>query len=155
MKVMENEIFRTVKIKEWEKYEISTHGRLRNKKTGYILKPIQCNSALIYRINTAGGIPAKCIHHLIAITFFKDYNGIVGHKDGNKENNHISNLYLWKTDRKYDLKTIQKISNMIKNGKTNREIADVFNPDNRHNFVVTLTSIRNKEVYRDITSRYF
>lgn len=44
---------------------------------------------------------------------------------------------------------------MIKNGKTNREIADAFNPDNRHNFLVTLTSIRNKEVYRDITSRYF
>lgn len=91
------------------------------------------------------------IHRLVAITFIKniDDKPLVNHIDGNKFNNHVSNLE-WCTNSENDLHAfslglrsvrkgekcnfskltsneVREIKNLKKEGKTQREIAKVFN----------------------------
>ena len=155
---MENEIFETVNFKGWEGYEISTHGRLRNKKTGRILKSLRASDGTaIYSIKSSVTYlrTSKGVHHLVAGTFYKNYGGYVRHKDGNIKNNHISNLYLYNPKRKLDKELIQKMSIMIGEGMSNIEIMDVINPEDRRRMSCLLHRLREKKSYKDITSKYF
>lgn len=80
-------------------YEISTEGRVKKKATGKIL----------VSTDDSRGYPAvtlidddkqrtKNVHRMVAETFIPnpDNKRTVNHKDGNKRNNHISNLE-WNT----------------------------------------------------------
>ena len=92
-------------IKDHEEYyEISSLGRVRNKKTQEIL---------IGDVNNIGykrvvlNKPTKkryFIHRLVAYHFVKGYseNLVVNHKDGNKQNNDMNNLE-WVTKSENDL----------------------------------------------------
>lgn len=86
---------RWVKSKEFPDYEVSNNGRVRNTKTGRIMKT---------NINT-NGYETVClrknkqqyncrVHRLIADSFYGgEHDGLdVNHIDGNKRNNVISNL---------------------------------------------------------------
>lgn len=76
-------------------YEVSNEGRVRNARTGYIMKK---------RLNVDGYVKATLtinykakdfgVHRLVAKAFIpnKENKETVNHIDGNKENNHISNL---------------------------------------------------------------
>lgn len=78
-------------------YEVSTHGRVRNMITGYMLKP-QLHDNKYYRV-TLNKKHFK-IHRLVAETFIPNSSNKpqINHKDGNKLNNYASNLE-WCTNK--------------------------------------------------------
>ena len=86
-------------IKDWEDYyEVNTEGVVRNKLNGNIIKG-DINNAGYYRIClwNKNHIPSKqrfFRHRLVAETFIENPLNLpqVNHIDGDKSNNHISNL---------------------------------------------------------------
>ena len=87
------EVFKT--ITGSENYEVSNFGRVRNKKTGKILKGRKSDwGYIIVYLNQNGRRKNVKAHRMCAIEFIENPNNYpcVNHKDGNKENNHISNL---------------------------------------------------------------
>lgn len=86
---IENEIWKD--INEFDGYEVSTEGRIRNKNTCLLLKPnMDCKGY------TVSSIRSKNIkfHRVIAQTFLPNvYNkSTIEHKDDNKMNNRLYNL---------------------------------------------------------------
>ena len=88
------EIWKT--IEEFDKYEVSNTGKVRNKETGKELKPWVINSGYysvpLYK-NGKGN--KKTVHRIVAKTFIPNNDkskNIVNHIDNNKLNNHIDNL---------------------------------------------------------------
>lgn len=79
------------------RFEISTHGRLKNIKTQYIYKPNILNSGYSSVRTTLGERNNKIhilIHKAVAYTFLENTHNLpeVNHIDGNKENNRLDNL---------------------------------------------------------------
>lgn len=76
-------------------YEVSTLGRVRNKITNYILKPIRCtNGYLEYQLNKDGKRYIKMAHRLVAQAFIPNLENKpqVNHRDENITNNEVENL---------------------------------------------------------------
>ena len=78
-------------IQENPNYSISNYGRVRNDKTGLILK---FGKAGGYPIITMGHKKTYLVHRLVAKTFIPNPENkrTVNHLDGCKINNHVSNL---------------------------------------------------------------
>lgn len=78
-----------------DQYFISTHGRVKNIKTGKFLKP-QDSGYLHIRIKHGGKYVNIRIHKAVCETFVYKPRGwqkmVVNHKDSNKKNNHADNL---------------------------------------------------------------
>ena len=80
-------------------YEVSTYGRVKRKSTGTILKPTNDSRGYpAVTIIDSVGQHTKNVHRLVASTFIPNPDGkrTVNHKDGDKRNNHITNLE-WNT----------------------------------------------------------
>lgn len=87
-------------VEEWKtidinpNYEVSNFGRVRNKK-GHIMK-LQVGTHGYFQVNLDfdGKNKTKKVHRLVATAFIPNpYNKPqINHIDGNKQNNHISNL---------------------------------------------------------------
>ena len=104
-------------------YEVSNIGRVRvaSVYSPYIMKTKNCKSNGYEMINLSFENKPKTftIHSLVAKLFIRDYDGnneVVNHIDGNKLNNHISNLEI--IDRKGNVKHamstgLQKINHKI------------------------------------------
>lgn len=94
MNIGNNEIWRA--INGYLNVEISSHGRVRNNKTGNILKG--CCDSYGYNIVTICEYPQKKkvmkIHRLVCEAFNDNpnNNNIVDHIDRNKNNNYFENL---------------------------------------------------------------
>lgn len=75
-------------------YEVSNLGKVRNIKTGRILKPWRCTSGYleVYLVNN--GKYVKLIHRLVAQAFLPNPQNLpqVNHKDEDKTNNTVDNL---------------------------------------------------------------
>ena len=89
-------VFETfVKIEGFEKYEVSNLGKIRNIKSGRILKP-QLDSAgyLMHALYGHGKQKNLLLHRIIATAFIDNPEGkpCVNHIDENKLNNDLSNL---------------------------------------------------------------
>jgi hypothetical protein len=82
-------------IDGYDNYEISDEGRVRNSKTGRVLKP-SCSRGGYEKVNLrSNGVQKSAkIHRLVAENFIPndDYSKVVNHKDGNKINNSVTNL---------------------------------------------------------------
>jgi hypothetical protein len=90
---MENEEWKV--IDAYPNYEISSHGRIRNKKK--LLTPSLKNG--YYTIKLANGLPTRkttTIHRLVALAFVENANPlmykIIDHIDRDTTNNKSSNL---------------------------------------------------------------
>lgn len=94
---MEKEIWKT--IEEFDNYEVSNFGNVRNKKTGRLLKKAikkrKINS-LGYEYVTVKGRYKLYVHRLVAKAFVENPNptkfNIIDHIDTNSLNNHYLNL---------------------------------------------------------------
>lgn len=82
-------------IENFENYEVSDLGQVRNKKTGRILKPNLVGKGY-YKIDLHKNSKRYCflIHRLVAQAFIENPNNLpqVNHIDEDKENNNVSNL---------------------------------------------------------------
>jgi transcriptional regulator len=86
-------------IPNFEDYEITEYGDIRRKPKKHVsskgIKPTLTPKGY-YRIGLQvnGKYKWKGIHGLVALTFIPNPNGYteINHKDGNKLNNHVSNL---------------------------------------------------------------
>lgn len=78
-------------------YEVSECGMVRNSKTGYVRKQSIGGTSdykLVSFRDKDGNKKNNLVHRLVAVAFLDKPNGkdFVNHKDGNKLNNHFTNL---------------------------------------------------------------
>ena len=88
-------------IKGYENYQISTYGRVKNKKSSVILKtPTDNLGYLVVNFSKNGKVTQHKVHRLVAEAFIPNPLGlsIINHKDLNKSNPHVDNLE-WCTHR--------------------------------------------------------
>ena len=86
------------------KYQISTFGRIKSlnyRRTGnerVMSTPLNSRGYPSVRLSENGNVITRTVHQLMAVAFLNHkpcgYKMIVHHIDGNKENNHKSNLRL-------------------------------------------------------------
>lgn len=90
--IKEKEIWKTVE--SYPKYEVSTYGKVRNKRTKRELKPSPGRNPayLNVYISNEKGENNRPIHRLVAETFVEGEGQCVNHIDGNKHNNYYKNL---------------------------------------------------------------
>jgi hypothetical protein len=106
IKIEEGEIFKnvgTINDRDYSTYEVSTHGKIRNRKTGLYLKPSVDNKGyyvLVFVDNTTKEKWPVKVHIIVARTFIEnnDNKTHVNHLDENKLNNHYKNLQ-WTTNK--------------------------------------------------------
>ena len=82
-------------IKDFPNYEVSNLGRVRNVKTGKILKQtIANNGYFVVNFRKNNKSYTKTVHRIVASMFLRKIENkpFVDHIDGNKTNNHINNL---------------------------------------------------------------
>lgn len=76
-------------------YDISNLGRIRNNKTGHIIKPDKEEKGYCRLTIKVNGIRKHyAVHRLVAIAFIpnSENKSQVDHIDNNKENNRVDNL---------------------------------------------------------------
>ena len=76
-------------------YEVSSEGRVRNVKTGKILKPKNNRRGYLFvGLHKNGAVKKRYIHRLVAQAFIPNPNKLpeVNHKDEIKANNNLDNL---------------------------------------------------------------
>lgn len=118
-------------IDEHKNYQISNHGRFKNKKKNNILiLKKEKNGYLRIGITINKKKKYFSIHRLVAKYFVNgfDENKVVNHKDGNKENNNYINLE-WVTQ-------LENISHAVVNGFYNTR------GENNHNSKLTDNDIK-------------
>ncbi len=84
-----------VTISQYPNYEVSRLGKIRNRRTGKVLKPIldkdhYCQVNLFFNKKSK----TEKVHRTVAKTFIPNPLNYccINHKDGNKKNNTINNL---------------------------------------------------------------
>ena len=72
-------------------YEVSSHGKVRNKKTMHILKPWFCKTTGYFMVSLCvnGTSKHKTVHRLLGIMFIANplNKAEIDHIDGNRQNN--------------------------------------------------------------------
>lgn len=96
---MSLEIFKT--IDGYEDYEVSTWGRVFNRRTGNFLTPYHHHKGYLrVDLKNGKGIKHFKVHRLVATAFIPNPEGKpqVNHIDGNPGNNSVTNLE-WVTNK--------------------------------------------------------
>lgn len=81
-------------IPNYYPYAISKQGEIINLKTNYILRPEVLKKGYL-RVKLCFGINKRfLVHRLVAMTYIPNPNNLpqINHKDGNKQNNSVTNL---------------------------------------------------------------
>lgn len=81
-------------LNENPNYSISSYGNFKNSKNRLLKLNVNARGYLYCNISTKGKVSKIKIHRLVAIYFLDnpENNDTVNHKDGNKFNNHYTNL---------------------------------------------------------------
>jgi len=90
---MSEEVWKT--LENFSNYEISSFGNLRNKTTGYIIKPCIKSGYLCTSLtNDDKKYKSIKIHRLVGLSFIPNPENkyTINHKDHNKLNNNLNNL---------------------------------------------------------------
>ena len=114
---MKQELWKT--IKNFERYEVSNFGNVRNKTTGRVLKPFvnNCGYLYVYLFNKEGRKKFR-LHRIVAEAFIPNPENLetVDHVDSDKTNNNAENLQ-WMTLADNVRKAQNKpVSQFYKNG---------------------------------------
>ncbi len=83
------------KIDGFDKYYVSNRGRVKNKKTGRVLKPCVSSWGYLRHTLSLNGVTSVVrVHRLMALAFIPNPENkpTVNHIDGNKTNNSLDNL---------------------------------------------------------------
>jgi hypothetical protein len=103
-------------------YSVCDDGRVWSVKSQKFLKQTKQNKGYLYVSLCKDGVPMKrTVHRLVASAFITG-SGIVNHKDGNKENNNLSNLEVvnYSENNKHAYDTgLKKAAENTKAGKGN------------------------------------
>ena len=78
-----------------ERYKVSNQGRIFSKKRGVIVKtPLNKYGYVKVHLYTGEGYKYTTVHRVVATTFIENPENkeTINHKDGDKTNNHVSNL---------------------------------------------------------------
>lgn len=151
-----------------DQYSVSEEGVVQNTLTGKVLKT-DLNSSGYKRVTMMvnGQRMRMTVHRVVALTYLKNPNNLpcVNHKDGNKLNNHYSNLE-W-CDQSYNRKhafkhrlcqrpnsklndeIVHQICLAIQNKTRARTVQAVFNIP-KHVF----DDIRSRRYYKNISAQY-
>lgn len=136
-------------IPNWEKYDVSETGLVRNRETGHIL-PLQLNTAGYLRIILYSNKSCKkfFLHRLVANLYIPNPLNLpeVNHIDGNKYNNNVSNLE-W-CDRTYNerhgrKKYPHKYKPFVVTWENGNKSIYEFSPDLGERLSVTRACVRN------------
>jgi hypothetical protein len=157
-----------VNVAGYEHYHVSEEGVVMNTLTGKVLKT-DLSSAGYKRVTMSneGKLCRMTVHRIVALTYISDNTCglVVNHKDGNKLNNHYSNLE-WVTqsqNRKHAFRhrlvrrpnsklkdvEVHMICASIERGLKSKDIRAAFNLP-KHVF----DDIRSRRYYLDISSQY-
>lgn len=81
-------------IEGYNNYEVSSFGRIKNKKTGRMLKCACKGGYISAGLSESGKTITKLVHRLVALAFISNPNNNpqVNHIDKNRSNNNINNL---------------------------------------------------------------
>lgn len=162
-------------IEDYERYEVSTEGRVRNTKTGRLLKFDLSNCGYHRATLCKNNSPRKfSVHRLVAEAFIDAVDGrnIVNHIDSNKTNNHVRNLE-WvnysenfihaqengkrpigskRTSSLIDEDTVHKVCEMFVKGKTRGEIlSSGLHPELKKHMV---DNIRRRRTWKHVSKFY-
>lgn len=88
-----------VDLRDYPNHQISTYGRIRNKRNGYILKNILDKDG--YCVLSIGNVDNVSVHRLMCKTFYGEpepEQTQVNHLDCDRSYNHILNL-TWSTPK--------------------------------------------------------
>ena len=79
-------------ISDFERYQVSNYGRVKNLATNHILKPFIASSG--YLAVALGSGNKRYVHRLVAQAFIPNPTSLpqVNHRDENKQNNCVDNL---------------------------------------------------------------
>lgn len=96
-------------IREFDHYEVSNGGRVRNRETGQMLMPSKNRSGLYAQLWKDGVQHARAIHLLVATAFLAKYGDAEAliHIDGDTHNNRHYNLR-W-TSRSFAYRWTQQV----------------------------------------------
>lgn len=154
------------KIEGFENYEVSNFGNVRNKLTSRILKKENVKGYLRVSLCEKNKVKRFLIHRLVSINFLenKDNKPCVNHIDGNKLNNHFSNLE-WCTyseNENHSYSILCKV-NPIRKLKDN-EIKDIRlncikgkNQNNKGNVIVFINkyNVDRKTILNVLNKKYY
>ena len=110
-------------------YIITEYGLVINTRSGHACTQwLNDDGYPMVRIRTPNGEYKNFrVHRLVALTFIPNPDpinrNIVLHKDNNRSNPHVSNLY-WGTVQENNLQSIMDNTHFIPNGKTNYVIVN-------------------------------
>lgn len=110
-------------LKDFSNYEVSNTGKIKNSRTGRILKNSLCDGYLLTGLKYRGTNTRPYIHRLVAQAFIPNPENKpqVNHKDGNRSNNHLSNLeWVTPSENNLDAHARRKLMNKKNNMLTKR-----------------------------------
>lgn len=147
-----------IKVIGYEDYMVSNTGKLKRKER--ILKPDYNKGYFRYTLCKNNQTKRFLAHRLIAICFIQNPNdkGFVNHIDGDKLNNHVTNLE-WCTSSENEIHSYNRLGKINSQRKLNiHEVSDILNNAikgvNTLDFMIkynvsrkTILNILNKKTY--------
>jgi len=133
-------------IPDYEGYEASTQGRIRNSRTGRILKPGLRSGYLHVDLQRK----SKYVHILVAQTFIPNPDNLpqVNHRNENKEDDRVENLE-W-CDAKYNANYGTRNERLKKSNYNLGKSKEVYQYSTTGDFIRTWESTRTVEEYMNI-----